>query len=109
MFNTTYWKFIDRSWKRNRNGNSLNFLVILGYAKLSYFGGDPTHLDHSPKSTKDEQDVEMKIVKSECAEPVPQYHSGHKVTSDTTGIFGEAPGKVQKNEASGTKPNINKS
>jgi hypothetical protein len=55
MFNTTYWKFIDRSWKRNRNGNSLNFLVILGYAQLSYFGGDPTHLDHSPKSTKDEQ------------------------------------------------------
>jgi hypothetical protein len=51
----------------------------------------------------------MKIVKSECAEPVPQYHSGHKVTSDTTGIFGETPGKVQKKEASGTKPNINKS
>jgi hypothetical protein len=53
--------------------------------------------------------VAMKIVKSECAKPVPQYQSGHKVTSDTTGIFGETSGKFQKNEASGTKPNINKS
>jgi hypothetical protein len=50
--------------------------------------------------------VEMKIVKSES---VPQYQSGHKVTSDTTGIFSETSGKFQKNEASGTKPNINKS
>jgi hypothetical protein len=53
--------------------------------------------------------VGMKIVKSECAEPVPQYRRGHKVTSDTTGIFGETSGKFQKKEASGTKPNINKS
>jgi hypothetical protein len=57
----------------------------------------------------DVQDVEMKIVKSECAEPVPQYRSGHKVTSDTTGIFGGTSGRFHKNEASGTLPNINKS
>jgi hypothetical protein len=55
------------------------------------------------------ESVEMKIVKSECTEPVPQYQSGHKVTSGKTGIFGETSGKFQKNEASGTKPNINKS
>jgi hypothetical protein len=53
--------------------------------------------------------AEMKIVKSECAKPVPQYQSDHKVTSDMTGIFGETSGKFQKDEASGTKPNINKS
>jgi hypothetical protein len=44
--------------------------------------------------------VEMKIVKSECAEPVPQYRSGHKVTSDTTGIFGEtSEERSKRNEA----------
>jgi hypothetical protein len=52
--------------------------------------------------------VAMKIVKSEFAEPVLQYQGGHKVTGDTTGIFGETSEKFQKNEQSQISTNPRK-